>query len=108
MNRIRTGDDVIVIAGKDKGRRGAVVSMGDGERILVEGINLAKKHVKPNPNSGEAGGIQDKEMPIHISNLALFNAQTGKADRVGFRVEEKGDKSEKIRYFKSTGEPVEI
>lgn len=108
MNRIRTGDDVIVIAGKDKGRRGAVLKMRDGDRVLVEGINLAKKHVKPNPNTGEAGGIQDKEMPIHISNLALFNPKSGKADRVGFRIEEKGDKSEKIRYFKSTGEPVEI
>jgi len=102
--RIRKGDDVIVIAGKDKGKRGTVLSVTD-ERVLVENINLAKKHVKPNPNKGEQGGIVDKEMPLHISNVALFNPAADKGDRVGFKTLEDG---RKVRVFKSNGEVVDV
>jgi large subunit ribosomal protein L24 len=102
--RIRKGDDVIVIAGKDKGKRGTVLSVTD-ERVLVENINLAKKHVKPNPNKGEQGGIVDKEMPLHISNVALFNPATDKGDRVGFKTLDDG---RKVRVFKSNGEVVDV
>jgi large subunit ribosomal protein L24 len=102
--RIRKNDDVIVIAGKDKGKRGTVLSVSD-DRVLVENINLAKKHTKPNPNKGEVGGIVDKEMPLHISNVALFNPVTDKADRVGFKTLDDG---RKVRVFKSNGEVVDI
>lgn len=102
--RIRKGDDVIVIAGKDKGKRGTVLSVND-ERVVVENINLAKKHVKPNPNKGEQGGIVDKEMPLAISNVALFNPATNKGDRVGFKTLEDG---RKVRIFKSNGEVVDV
>jgi len=102
--RIRKGDDVIVIAGKDKGKRGTVLAVTD-ERVLVENINLAKKHVKPNPNKGEQGGIVDKEMPLHISNVALFNPAADKGDRVGFKTLEDG---RKVRVFKSNGEVVDV
>jgi large subunit ribosomal protein L24 len=102
--RIRKGDDVIVIAGKDKGKRGTVLSISD-ERVLVENINLAKKHVKPNPNIGEQGGIVDKEMPLAISNVALYNPATDKADRVGFKTLDDG---RKVRVFKSNGEVVDV
>jgi len=104
VNKIRKGDDVIVIAGKDKGKRGSVLRVRDDERLLVEGINSVKKHVKPNPVKGEAGGIVSKEMPIHISNIALFNASSKRADRVGFKVLEDG---RKVRVFKSNGEVVD-
>ncbi len=104
MNKIRKGDDVIVIAGKDKGKRGSVLRVRDDDRLLVEGINNVKKHVKPNPVKGEAGGIVSKEMPIHISNVALFNATSKRADRVGFKVLEDG---RKVRIFKSDGEVVD-
>lgn len=104
MNKIRRGDDVIVIAGKDKGKRGSVLRVRDDDRLLVEGINSVKKHVKPNPVKGEAGGIVSKEMPIHISNIALFNASSKRADRVGFKVLEDG---RKVRVFKSNGEVVD-
>lgn len=104
MNKIRKGDDVIVIAGKDKGKRGSVLRVRDDDRLLVEGINSVKKHVKPNPVKGEAGGIVSKEMPIHISNVALFNAVSKRADRVGFKVLEDG---RKVRIFKSNGEVVD-
>ena len=104
MNKIRKGDDVIVIAGKDKGKRGSVLRVRDDDRLLVEGINSVKKHVKPNPVKGEAGGIVPKEMPIHISNIALFNASSKRADRVGFKVLEDG---RKVRVFKSNGEVVD-
>ena len=104
MNKIRKGDDVIVIAGKDKGKRGSVLRVRDDDRLLVEGINSVKKHVKPNPVKGEAGGIVSKEMPIHISNIALFNASSKRADRVGFKVLEDG---RKVRVFKSNGEVVD-
>ena len=103
MEKIRKGDEVVVITGKDKGKRGTVVLRVDGEHVVVEGLNRAKKHVKPNPMKGVAGGIVDKDMPIHISNVALFNAATKKADRVGIKVLEDG---RKVRVFKSNGELV--
>ena len=103
-NKIRKGDEVIVIAGKDKGRRGTVVQVFADGRVEVEGVNLAKKHVKPNPNIGEAGGIQDKRMPLDISNVLVFNPKTKKGERVGFRIEKDGSKS---RVFKS-GDKVDI
>lgn len=104
-NKIRKGDDVIVLAGKDKGKRGTVLKLVDGNRVLVENINLAKKHAKPNPMKGEPGGIVEKEMPLHISNVALFNPVSNKADRVGFKTLEDG---RKVRIFKSNGEVVDV
>lgn len=103
MEKIRKGDEVVVITGKDRGKRGTVVLRLDAEHVVVEGVNRAKKHVKPNPIKGVAGGIVDKDMPIHISNVALFNAATKKADRVGIKVLEDG---RKVRVFKSNGELV--
>lgn len=104
MNKIRKGDEVIVQAGKDKGRRGTVLQVFDDERILVEGVNLAKKHIKPNPNIGELGGIKDTAMPLDISNVLVFNPKSKKGERVGFRVEKDG---KKVRIFKS-GDVVDI
>ncbi|MBS1191109.1 MAG: ribosomal protein [Rhodocyclaceae bacterium] len=103
MEKIRKGDDVVVITGKDKGKRGTVLRRVDEEHVVVEGVNRAKKHVKPNPIKGVAGGIIDKDMPIHVSNVALFNPATKKADRVGIKVLEDG---RKVRVFKSNGELV--
>ncbi len=103
MEKIRKGDEVIVVTGKDKGKRGTVSRRVDAEHLVVEGVNRAKKHVKPNPIKGVQGGIVDKDMPIHISNVALFNPATKKADRVGIRVLEDGCK---VRVFKSNGELV--
>jgi len=103
MEKIRKGDDVVVVTGKDKGKRGTVLRRVDEEHVVVEGINRAKKHVKPNPMKGVAGGIVDKDMPINVSNVALFNPATKKADRVGFRVLDDG---RKVRVFKSNGELV--
>lgn len=103
MEKIRKGDEVVVITGKDKGKRGTVLRRVDEEHVLVEGVNRAKKHVKPNPVKGVAGGIVDKDMPIHLSNVALFNPATKKADRVGFKVLDDG---RKVRVFKSNGELV--
>jgi large subunit ribosomal protein L24 len=103
MDKIRKGDEVVVITGKDKGKRGTVVRRVDDEHLVVEGVNRAKKHAKPNPMKGVAGGIVDKDMPIHISNVALFNPATKKADRVGFRSLDDG---RKVRVFKSNGELV--
>ena len=103
MDKIRKGDEVVVITGKDKGKRGTVLRRVDAEHVVVEGVNRAKKHVKPNPMKGVAGGIVDKDMPIHISNVALYNPASKKADRVGFKLLEDG---RKIRVFKSSGEPV--
>jgi large subunit ribosomal protein L24 len=103
MEKIRKGDDVVVLTGKDKGKRGSVLRRVDEDHILVEGVNRAKKHMKPNPVKGVAGGIVDKDMPIHLSNVALFNPATKKADRVGFKVLEDG---RKVRVFKSNGELV--
>ncbi len=104
MNKIRKGDEVIVRTGKDKGRRGTVLQVFDDERVLVEGVNLAKKHIKPNPNIGEMGGIKDTAMPLDISNVLLFNPKTKKGERVGFRIEKDG---KKVRVFKS-GDIVDI
>ncbi|MGA2549941.1 MAG: 50S ribosomal protein L24 [Burkholderiaceae bacterium] len=103
MNKIRKGDEVIVIAGKDKGKRGTVLERIDGDHVLVEGINVAKKHAKPNPMKNITGGIVEKTMPIQASNLALYNAASGKADRAGFKTQKDGTK---VRVFKSSGELV--
>ncbi len=105
MNKIRKGDEVIVITGKDKGRRGTVLQILSDDRVLVEGINVAKKHQKPNPNQGVQGGIIDREMPLDISNVQVFNPKTKKGDRVGIRVSDDGTKE---RIFRSTGETVDI
>ena len=104
MQKIRKGDDVIVTAGKDKGKRGTVLRREDDKHLLIEGINRAKKHQKPNPMKGQTGGIVDMDMPIDISNVALFNPQTQKGDRVGFKTLEDGRKG---RIFKSNGERVD-
>jgi large subunit ribosomal protein L24 len=104
MEKIRKGDDVVVTAGRDKGKRGTVLLCMENQYLLVEGVNRVKKHTKPNPMKGVTGGIIEKEMPIHLSNVALFNATTQKGGRVGFRVLEDG---RKVRVFKSTGEQVE-
>jgi large subunit ribosomal protein L24 len=104
MQKIRKGDDVIVTTGKDKGKRGTVLRRVDDRHLLVEGVNRAKKHQKPNPMKGQTGGIVDLDLPIDISNVALFNPQTQKADRVGFKTLEDG---RKVRIFKSNGEVVD-
>lgn len=106
MFKIKKGDDVVVITGKDKGKRGLVTRvLTDEGRVFVENINIAKKHQKPNPNAGVPGGIIEKEMPLDISNIAIFNPSTGKADRVGFKDLEDG---RKVRYFKSNGEVLDV
>ena len=97
MKKIRTGDEVIVTAGKDKGKRGNVLAL-DGETVTIEGLNLVKKHVKPNPMKGTTGGVESKSMPLHISNVSLVDAN-GKASRVGIKVEE----GKKVRFLKTTG-----
>ncbi len=102
MNKIIKGDEVIVLAGKDKKRRGVVLRRVGPEHVLVEGINVVKKHAKPNPMRGEPGGIIEKSMPIHVSNVAIFNPETGKGDRVGFKVED----GKKVRIFRSTGKVI--
>jgi len=101
MNKIRKGDQVVVLAGKDRGKRGAVVRRVDADRVVVEGINKVKKHLRPNPLKNQPGGIMEKEMPIHQSNVALVNPQTQKPDRIGFKVLADG---RKVRVFKSNGE----
>lgn len=105
MEKIRKGDEVIVIAGKDKGKRGAVVRRVDAEHVVVEGINRVKKHVKPNPVKGVVGGVVDKDMPLHVSNVSLYNPATKKADRVGFKLLEDG---KRVRVFRSSGEVVGV
>ncbi len=100
MNKIQKGDTVIVLAGKDKGKRGTVALRVDEDRVVVEGVNVVKKHVKPNPMKGTTGGVIDKTMSIHQSNVAIFNGATGKADRVGVKLLEGG---KKVRVFKSSG-----
>jgi large subunit ribosomal protein L24 len=105
MRKIRKGDEVVVITGKDKGRRGTVLQVFADERVLVEGVNVAKKHQKPNPNMGVQGGIVDLEMPLDVSNVQVFNPKTKKGDRVGIRVNDDGSKE---RIFRSTGETVDI
>jgi large subunit ribosomal protein L24 len=102
MEKIRKGDEVIVLTGKDKGKRGVVQQRVDAQHIVVDGVNIAKKAVKPNPMTGVTGGIVDKLMPIHVSNVALFNAATGKADRVGVKLVD----GKRVRVYKSTGEAV--
>jgi large subunit ribosomal protein L24 len=104
MNKIRKGDEVIVLAGRDKGKRGKVQLRKDDDHLVVEGINIVKKHTKPNPMKGTTGGVVDKSMPIHQSNVAIFNPATGKADRVGIKVD--GDK--RTRVFKSSGEEIKV
>ena len=103
MNKIRKGDEVIVLTGRDKGRRGKVVARVDAEHLTVEGINVVKKHVKPNPMKGATGGIVSKTMPIHQSNVAIWNAATAKADRVGIKLLADG---KKVRVFKSSGNEI--
>jgi len=105
MSRLRKGDQVVVISGKDKGRQGTVLKVMADDRVLVESINMVKKHTKPNPMQGVEGGIVEKEMPLHVSNVMLFNPVANKGDRVGFKVLEDG---RKVRYFKSNGEVVDV
>jgi large subunit ribosomal protein L24 len=103
MRKIKSKDEVIVITGRDKGRRGEVLSVRPDGRLVVAGVNVAKKHTRGNPNAGQPGGIIDKEVPIQASNVAIYNSETGKADRVGFRVED----GKKVRYFKSTKKTID-
>ena len=103
MNRIRKGDQVVVISGKDKGKRGDVVRVA-GDKIVVSNINVIKRHTKPNPQAGQAGGVIEREAPIHISNVMLFNPATGKGERIGFKVLEDG---RKLRVFRSSGEAID-
>ncbi|MGJ8669254.1 MAG: 50S ribosomal protein L24 [Oceanococcus sp.] len=102
MNRLRKGDDVVITAGRDKGRRGTVLTTRQDDRVLVEGINMVKKHVKPNPNTGVQGGIVEQEAALHVSNVMLFNPKTEKGDRVSFKVVD----GVKQRVYRSTGEVV--
>jgi large subunit ribosomal protein L24 len=104
MEKIRKGDDVIVTAGKDKGKRGTVLRVVDDRHLVVEGVNRVKKHQRPNPMKGQTGGIVEKDMPIDVSNVALFNPQTKKGDRVGFKLMDDG---RKVRVFKSNGEMID-
>jgi large subunit ribosomal protein L24 len=104
MKRIRKGDEVVVLAGRDKGKRGTVLRRVDADHVVVEGVNRVKKHQRPNPMKGEQGGIIDKDLPIHVSNVALFNPATKKADRAGIKVLEGG---KKVRVFKDNGEQVD-
>jgi large subunit ribosomal protein L24 len=103
MNRLKKGDEVIILTGKDKGKKGTVSEFFDNDRVLVEGVNLVKKHTKANPMTGAQGGIVSKEMPLHASNVALLNPETQKADRIGFRLEN----NVKVRFFKSTNKAVD-
>jgi large subunit ribosomal protein L24 len=102
MNKLRTGDEIIVLAGRDKGKRGKITARKDETHLVIEGINLVKKHTKPNPLKNTTGGIVEKAMPIHQSNVAIFNSASGKADRVGIKVD--GDK--KVRIYKSSGAEI--
>jgi len=104
MNKIRKGDQIVVTTGKDKGKRGTVLRVLPTAKVVVEGINRVKKHQKPNPMKGLTGGIVEKEMALHVSNVAIFNSASSKADRIGFRVLEDG---RKVRFFKSNGEVVD-
>jgi large subunit ribosomal protein L24 len=112
MNKIRKGDSVIVLTGRDKGKRGTVLQRVDEEKLLVEGVNVVKKHTKPNPMKGTTGGVVDKTMPIHQSNVAIFNPATGKADRVGIKLLSDDEKQSRktqengVRVFKSSGAEI--
>lgn len=105
MQRIKKGDEIVVITGRDKGKRGTVLRRVDDEHVVVEGVNRVKKHLRPNPMKGVTGGIVDKDMPIPVSNIALFNPATQKGDRIRFRILEDG---RKVRVFKSNGEQVDV
>ncbi len=105
MNKIRKGDEVIIRTGKDKGRRGTVLRILKDGRVLVEGVNVAKKHVRPNPNVGEPGGIVDREMPLEVSNVQVYNPKSKKGERVGFDVRDDGTK---VRVFRQSGDVVDI
>ena len=105
MNKIRKGDQVVVLTGRDKGKRGTVTERVDADHVVVEGVNMVKKHVKPNPMKGTTGGVIEKSMPIHQSNLAIFNSATGKADRVGVKL---GDDGRRVRVYKSSGAEIKI
>ena len=106
IRRIRKGDDVVVLTGRNRGQRGTVLTVHpDRDKVVVEGVNVVKRHTKPNPQQGRAGGIIEKELPVHVSNVALFNPVTGKGDRVGVKTLEDG---RKVRVFRSTGEVVDI
>ncbi|NGY06066.1 50S ribosomal protein L24 [Solimonas terrae] len=107
MSKIHKGDEIVVTTGKDKGRRGKVAQVLASGKLVVEGVNVAKKHQRGNPNAGVAGGIVEKEMPIDISNVAIWNAKTGKGDRVGYKFEGEGEKRRKVRVFKSNSELVD-
>ena len=104
MQRIRKGDEVVVLAGRDKGKRGTVLRRVDADHVVVEGVNRVKKHQRPNPMKGVTGGIVDRDLPIHVSNVALFNPQTKKADRIGVKLLDDG---RRVRVFKSNGEMVD-
>ena len=104
MKKLRKGDDVIIIAGKDKGKRGTIISVKDEDHVVVQGINSVKKHQKPNPASGSVGGIISREMPIHISNVAIYNFTLQKADRIGFKLDADNNKK---RIFRSNGQLIE-
>ena len=103
MNKIRKGDEIVVLTGRDKGKRGTVTLRASDSHLLIEGVNLVKKHVKPNPMKGSTGGIVEKSMPIHQSNVAIFNAATGKGDRVGIKLQADGAR---VRVFKSSGAEI--
>jgi large subunit ribosomal protein L24 len=105
MNKIRKGDEVVVLAGRDKGKRGQVTLRKDDSYLVVEGVNIVKKHAKPNPMKGEAGGVVEKTMPIHQSNVAIYNAATAKADRVGVKLLADG---KRVRVYKSSGEEIKV
>ncbi len=103
MNKLKRDDEVIVIAGKDKGKRGAISQLVGKDQVIVRGVNMKKRHTRPNPNAGQPGGIIESEAPLHVSNIAIFNSDTDKADRVGIKVSEDGSKS---RIFKSNGQEI--
>ena len=105
MNKIRKGDDVVVLTGRDKGKRGKVALRKDDSHLVVEGVNIVKKHSKPNPMKGLSGGIVEKTMPIHQSNVAIFNVASGKADRVGIKLSADG---KRVRVYKSSGEEIKV
>jgi len=105
MNKIRKGDQVIVLTGRDKGKRGTVARRADDDRVVVDGVNVVKKHVKPNPMKGITGGVVDKTMSIHQSNIAIFNPATGKGDRVGVKLSADG---KRVRVYKSSGDEIKV
>ncbi|WP_372521818.1 50S ribosomal protein L24 [Sulfuricaulis sp.] len=105
MKKIRTGDKVMVLTGRDKGKQGTVLRVLEDSRVLVESVNMIKRHTKPNPNKGVTGGIIDREAPIHVSNVALYNPATGKGERVGTRIMQDGNK---VRFFRKSGEVADV